>query len=415
MDSGCTCYCIPVEDKWMLDEVTVHVEMPIGFAIPGYVLLLRKALEGIKQGSYLWFQKNKAAWNQCGLFADLVEPNLYTHKTLPIIAAVFADDVGAAFAEAVRADYLNIRGAYAKLIKIDCLGPETILPVTKFTGVDISQDRTAGTLTISMGTYIRKLHDRRKSVTTRDMPTGKSKALRQGFENLERGTEEPTVDRVGYLEALGEISWPAAMAWPEMCFYSSSLGQYSQFPTQAHHDAVLYAMGYLFSDPDRGITYGGILKIPYGLQAFPPYFNESRGLFAYTDSSWGTKPRPHGGHVVMRCNGAILWSAKTLKVVTDSTAHAETAEASRATKSAVFLRMGLEGIRRPAVGPTAILGDNSAMAELVNKEGASSRTRHFERATVLIKYAVLQLIVAVHLIGTKFMCADIFTTRRPTN
>ncbi len=28
---------------------------------------------------------------------------------------------------------------------------------------------------------------------------------------------------------------------------------------------------------------------------------------------------------------------------------------------------------------------------------------------MLIKYAVLQLIVAVYLIGTKFMCADIFT------
>jgi len=76
--------------------------MPIGFSVPGYVLLLNKALEGIKQGSYLWFQKNKAAWNKCGLFADLVEPNLYTHKSLPIIAAVFADDVGAGFAKRVR-------------------------------------------------------------------------------------------------------------------------------------------------------------------------------------------------------------------------------------------------------------------------------------------------------------------------
>ena len=112
---------------------------------------------------------------------------------------------------------------------------------------------------------------------------------------------------------------------------------------------VEYAMGYLFSDPDRGITYGGPLKIPFGLQEFPPHFNESRGLFTYTDSSWGTKPRPHGGHVVMRCNGAILWSAKTLKVVTDSTAHAETAEASRATKATVFLRMVLDGNGRPMV------------------------------------------------------------------
>ena len=388
---------------------TLHVEMPIGFSVPGHVLLLNKALEGIKQGSYLWFQKNKAAWNRCGLFANLVEPNLYTHKTLPIIAAVFADDVGAGFAKRVTAEYLNIRAEYGKLIKIDCLGPETIVPVTKFTGVDISRDRAAGTVTLSMGTYIRKLQDRRKQVPARDMPTGKSKALRAAFENLERGTEETTVDRAGYLEALGETSWPAIMGWPELCFYTSSLGQYSQFPTQAHHDAVLYAMGYLFSDPDRGITYGGPLKIPFGLQEFPPHFNESRGLFTYTDSSWGTKPRPHGGHVVMRCNGAILWSAKTLKVVTDSTAHAETAEASRATKATVFLRMVLDGIARPVEGPTAILGDNSAMVELVTKEGASSRTRHFERATVLIKYAVLQLIVAVYLIGTKFMCADIFT------
>ncbi len=73
----------------------------------------------------------------------------------------------------------------------------------------------------------------------------------------------------------------------------------------------------------------------------------------------------------MRCNGAILWSAKTLKVVTDSTAHAETAEASRATKATVFLRMVLDGIGRPVEGPTAILGDKSAMVELVSKEGAS--------------------------------------------
>ena len=79
------------------------------------------------------------------------------------------------------------------MIKIDCLGPETIVPLTKFTGVDISRDRAAGTVTLSMGTYIRKLQDRRKQVPARDMPTGKSKALRAAFENLERGTEETTV------------------------------------------------------------------------------------------------------------------------------------------------------------------------------------------------------------------------------
>ena len=60
------------------------------------------------------------------------------------------------------------------------------MPLTKFTGVDISRDRAAGTVTLSMGTYVRKLQDRRKQVPARDMPTGKSKALRAAFENLER-------------------------------------------------------------------------------------------------------------------------------------------------------------------------------------------------------------------------------------
>ena len=112
---------------------------------------------------------------------------------------------------------------------------------------------------------------------------------------------------------------------------------------------------------------------------------------------------------MFRCNGAILWSSRQLKIVADSSAHAETAEGSRAVKAVMFLRMVVEGIDRPVTGPTIIIGDNSAMHELVTKEGASSRSRHFERATIFIKYAVMRLIVVCLLVGTKFMSADVFT------
>ena len=387
----------------------LFVEMPQGFAVPGYVLRLFKALEGIKQGSYLWFQHNKWAWNKCGLFADLVEPNLYRHADLGILAAVFADDVGSGFPTDKQQDYLRIRAEYGKLIKIDAVGPETVTPLTKFTGVNIARDRSKQTVTISMGTYIRKLMDRRTDIPKRDMPTPKSKDLRQKFELMKPGTAETTIDRTKYLEALGEIAWPASMVWVELSYYTSSLGQFSHYPTQEHLDAVLYVMGYLFSDPDRGITYGGALKVPYGLSEMPPNFIESRGLYAVTDSSWATKARPHGGHAVFRCNGAVLWSSRQLKIVADSSAHAETAEGSRATKAVMFLRMALEGIGRPVTGPTHILGDNSAMHDLVIKEGSSSRSRHFERATIFIKYAVVRLIVVCVLVGTKFMSADVLT------
>ena len=49
------------------------------------------------------------------------------------------------------------------------------------------------------------------------------------------------------------------------------------------------------------------------------------------------------------------------------------------------------------------------MYTLVTQEGATPRTRYFERATLLIKRAVLMLPLAPFLIGTNDMIADIFT------
>jgi hypothetical protein len=388
----------------------LYVDMPVGFSVPGCCLWLKKALEGIRQGAYLWFQKNKWAWNKCGMFADVIEPNLYTHPTLRIIAAVFADDVGAGFKSNVRAEYLAMRTEYSKLIKIDSPGPETTVPVEKFTGVNVTRDRAAGTVTITMQSYLLKLKDRRKGeYTLNDMPTEKSKAKRTAFEELEPGTEATMVDRGGFMERLGEIGWPTTMVFVECAFHVSKLGTGMQHPTAEFHKAVRYVLGYMINNIHRGITYGGALKIPLGIDAMPQYFEQSRGTFSAADSSWNTRARPYGGHVVMRMNGAILWSAKPLKIVADSSAHAETAEASRATKSTTFVRMVFEGVHRPVVGPTALLGDNKASFEMSTKEGASSRSRHFERATILVKYAVMRLIVVCRLISTRFMIADIFT------
>jgi hypothetical protein len=108
-------------------------------------------------------------------------------------------------------------------------------------------------------------------------------------------------------------------------------------------------------------------------------------------------------------NAVVLWRSRSLKVVTDSTAHAETAEASSAMKSTSFLRMMFDGVKRPVQGPTAMLGDNLASYRLVSKEGTTSRSRHFERCTIMVKYAVLRLIVACHHVSTHCCVADILT------
>jgi hypothetical protein len=64
-----------------------------------------------------------------------------------------------------------------------------------------------------------------------------------------------------------------------------------------------------------------------------------------------------------------------------------------------------EGLR----STQAELGDNSASYDLVNKEGTSSKSRHFERATIMIKYAIMRLVVISYLVSTVFCVADVFT------
>ena len=68
----------------------------------------------------------------------------------------------------------------------------------------------------------------------------------------------------------------------------------------------------------------------------------------------------------------------------------------------------LRAARRKVIGPTPMLGDNKAYTEIVQQEGASARTRYYERAVLLVKRAVLLLIMSVYLIGTDSMSADIF-------
>ena len=62
-------------------DALVYVEMPEGFGVSGCVLLLLKALEGIKQGANLWYELNRGAILKLGGKSSLTEANLYYVET----------------------------------------------------------------------------------------------------------------------------------------------------------------------------------------------------------------------------------------------------------------------------------------------------------------------------------------------
>ena len=111
----------------------------------------------------------------------------------------------------------------------------------------------------------------------------------------------------------------------------------------------------------------------------------------------------------MYCNGPVDWHAGFLKIVPDSAHEAESAIASRAAKATLFIRELLKGNARKVYGPTAMLGDNEALYKAVHHEGHSARVRHYERATLLFKRAVLLLLLKPYRVGDANMVADILT------
>ena len=141
----------------------------------------------------------------------------------------------------------------------------------------------------------------------------------------------------------------------------------------------------------------------------PTGFTESNGLYTAHDSSWGSRPRPLGGYVIIYMNGAVDWSAKLVKIIADSSCEAETAVGSLAAKATCFIRALCSFHKRPVAEATPMLGDNQAMHALITNDGATSRTRYFERATLLIKRAVLLRILAPKYVTTHYMIADMFT------
>ena len=293
---------------------------------------------------------------------------------------MFADDTLAGFKKALGTEYRKFKKAYSILINIESL---EINPVVKFTGVQVKCDRDAGTITLNQPQYIQGIADEYKGqFQLQETPHGVSKEKRAAFENLEPAPENKRVPTPKYLKLMGKLVWPANMTRPDIAMETSWLCSFVQSCGEEHYDWALRVLGYLVRTKDIGITFGGKLKLPMGVNSVPEEIYQKRGLYIVHDSSWGKRPQPMGGHLIMMCNGPLSWSAKQSKTVPQSTAEAETGEASRAAKDGLFVRNLAINNDVMIIGPTITLGDNKAMIDAVEQIGASVRTRYYERATL---------------------------------
>ena len=273
-------------------DCELYGEMPEGFSVAGHCLHFFKALEGIRQAANLFYRLQKYAWNKVGMFSDLCDPNFYRHESLSIIAAVFVDDIAAGFSPKHRKEYLAIRAEYGKIINVDCLGPEHLVPVTVFIGAEIEW-RSNGTARITQMAHARKLAVKYgDKVKPRSYPIPTSKVARDRFEALEPAPEGECFDIALYLSAMGDIGWPTVMTFPQLCYYHSYLGQFMMSPSAEAYEYLLHIIGTSLEMRRLAFHLGEPYKFLWGSPRCRPTSKSRMGRLR-TPTHRGTKSPSH--------------------------------------------------------------------------------------------------------------------------
>jgi hypothetical protein len=101
----------------------------------------------------------------------------------------------------------------------------------------------------------------------------------------------------------------------------------------------------------------------------------------YTDSDFANDNASRlsvSGGVAFLCGAPVLWLCRTQRMVTLSTAGAETVALTDMMKEVIWLRRLLRDLGYPQESPTQVRVDNTAAIAIANSESSSRRTKHFD-------------------------------------
>jgi hypothetical protein len=227
-------------------EEEIYMRQPEGYHVgrPGMVFRLRKSLYGLKQAARQWSKKLRGVLEGIG-YSRLRSDNsiyIYSKGDIKVLVPVFIDDItlvsksDAAMASAV--------SELSKHFKLRDLGSTTLL-----LGLQVKQDASTGSISLSQEHYINELFDRFNVSEANPHPT----PLSPGSElsNIVPSLEEQAEMRsIPYLSAVGALQYLATMTRPDIAYAVSYLGRFNCNPAPAHWLAVKHLFRYLQGTAD---------------------------------------------------------------------------------------------------------------------------------------------------------------------
>ncbi|KAF7776722.1 hypothetical protein Agabi119p4_5115 [Agaricus bisporus var. burnettii] len=231
----------------------------------------------------------------------------------------------------------------SKHFKLRDLGSTTLL-----LGIQVKQDRSHHTISLSQEHYIKELLERfnMDDANPLSTPLAPGSELSDIIPSLK---DQAEMKSVPYLNAVGALQYLATMTRPDIAYAVSYLGRFNSNPAPAHWLAVKHLFRYLIGTMHYKLVYRA---------------SDSEELFTtYSDASHGAckaTGRATGGYVTLVSGAAVGWSSKRQPFVTLSSTEAEFVAAVEAGKEIKWTRNILTEFGFPPTLPSTLFVDNKS-------------------------------------------------------
>jgi hypothetical protein len=391
----------------------------------GHVLIIIKALYGLKTSGARWHERLADVLRDLGFEPSKADPDVWlkdcdTHYEY---VCVYVDDQALAMKEPQKfCDILKDKYGF----KLKGVGP-----ISYHLGADIWRDPD-GTLCFGAKTYIERMINNYEAMFG-EKPTPANSPLEQNAHPELDLSEELGEDGIKkYQSLIGALQWAISLCRIDIHMAVMTLSRFRTAPRIGHMTHVQRVCGYLRKYPDAAIRFR--IGIPTKTHETPPEWDWEYAVYGRVHEELPTDmPVPKGKpvrttsfvdanlfhdlttgraamgviHMVNQC--PIEWFCKRQNTVETATYGSEFVAAKTATEQIIDLRYTLRMFGVPLDGPAWMFGDNNSVVISSTIPHSTLMKRHNALAYHRVREAIAAKILHfLHMSGTQNP-ADILT------
>lgn len=385
-----------------LSEV-IYMQQPPGFITKeteNKVCLLKRSLYGLKQSPRQWYLKFDSFIVSCGFNrSQLDHCDYYKHVSMhvSIYLLLYVDDMLIACSD--KEEINKLKCQLSQTFEMKDFGQ-----ARRILGIDIVRNRRLGTLSLSQGSYSKRILDKfeMSSCKSVSVPVGQHFKL-SANQSPKTDKEKSDMAYVPYSSAVGSLMYLMVCTRPDLAHGMSLVSRYMSSPCRPHWLVVKWMLRYLRGTVNAGLCYRKFSK-------------ESISLEGYVDADFAAdndRRRSLTGWVFKVVNNTVSWRSVLQSVVALSTTESEYMAASEAVKEALWLREMMNELYRNFDDQVVIHCDNQSAVFLSKNQTFHGRTKHIDVKFHFIRDVLSDGKVCLQKIPTEENAADMFTKVLP--